>query len=79
MGLLLHFGGGGHGHSHGGHSHGGHSHNHSHQKDLENKRSKPTKNINVRAALIHVIGDFFQSLGVLVAAFIIYFKVDSTF
>jgi Co/Zn/Cd efflux system component len=33
-------------------------------------------NINVRAAFIHVIGDLLQSIGVLIAAFIIYYKVD---
>ena len=32
-------------------------------------------NINVRAAFIHVIGDLIQSVGILIAAFIIYFKV----
>ena len=37
----------------------------------------PTGNINVRAAFIHVVGDFLQSLGVLVAALIIYFKVST--
>lgn len=31
-------------------------------------------NINVRAAFIHVIGDFLQSLGVLAAALVIYFE-----
>lgn len=45
-----------------GHSHGGKNHSHE-------------ENINVRAALIHVIGDFIQSFGVLVAALIIYFRV----
>lgn len=34
------------------------------------------QNINVRAAYIHVIGDFIQSFGVLVASLIIYFKVS---
>ncbi len=33
-------------------------------------------NINVRAAFIHVIGDFLQSLGVLASALIIYLKVS---
>jgi len=33
-------------------------------------------NINLRAAAIHVIGDFIQSVGVLIAALIIYFKVN---
>merc|ERR1712037_267040 len=32
------------------------------------------ENINVRAAFIHVIGDFLQSLGVFIAALVIYFK-----
>ncbi|GFN85112.1 Zinc transporter 2 [Plakobranchus ocellatus] len=41
---------------------GGHQHNES--------------NINVKAAFIHVLGDLFQSIGVLVAAFIIYFKPE---
>lgn len=65
MGLTLHQ----HGHSH---SHHGNeserypadtSHNTNHQE-----------NINVRAAFIHVVGDFIQSLGVLTAALIIFFK-----
>jgi len=61
-------GGGGHGHSHGGAEdteaagNGGHSHD----------------NINVRAAFIHVIGDFLQSLGVFIAAIVIYFQPSWT-
>lgn len=35
-----------------------------------------SSNINLRAAAIHVIGDFIQSIGVLIAALIIYFKVN---
>ncbi|CAO2589462.1 Zinc transporter 2 [Lemmus lemmus] len=63
MGLTLHQSG--HGHSHGrGHSHG---HGHSHEQQ---------ENPSVRAAFIHVIGDLLQSLGVLVAAYIIYFKPE---
>lgn len=50
-------------HQHG-HTHGGGS-SHSHDQ-----------NINVRAAFIHVIGDFLQSLGVFVAALVIYFMVS---
>ncbi|CAI5444405.1 unnamed protein product [Caenorhabditis angaria] len=61
MGLVLHFGTGGHGHSHGGHS--GHSHG----------PNPDGKNVNVRAALIHVIGDLVQSIGVLIAAIVIKF------
>lgn len=33
-------------------------------------------NINLRAAAIHVIGDFIQSIGVLIASLIIYFKPE---
>ena len=69
MGFLLHQGGG-HGHSHGG---GGHGHSHGgggHGSDDDGKT-----NINVRAAFIHVLGDLIQSIGVLIAAFVIKFKV----
>ncbi|XP_046614223.1 zinc transporter 2-like isoform X1 [Neodiprion virginianus] len=67
MGLTLHQ----HGHAHGGtsgkdnHAHGDNGDAHGHSHDV---------NINVRAALIHVIGDFIQSLGVFIAAIVIYFK-----
>jgi Co/Zn/Cd efflux system component len=37
------------------------------------EEAKRRENINVRAAFIHVIGDFIQSLGVFIAALIIYF------
>ncbi|CAB3360208.1 Hypothetical predicted protein [Cloeon dipterum] len=71
MGLTLHQ----HGHSH------GNSHGHSHENsfDPENGLShshSSAQNINVRAAFIHVIGDFLQSVGVCIAAFIIYFKPE---
>ncbi|VDO88387.1 unnamed protein product, partial [Haemonchus placei] len=59
MGALLFFGGHAHSHGGGGHSHGKHS---------------GSPNINVRAAFIHVLGDLVQSVGVLVAALIIFFN-----
>ncbi|CAH0562561.1 unnamed protein product [Brassicogethes aeneus] len=62
MGLTLHQ----HGHTHGGGSSHSHSHGHSHKEE----------NINVRAAFIHVIGDFLQSFGVFVAALVIYYRED---
>lgn len=70
MGLILHGwcpigGGGSHGHSHGLRS--SHSHSHSH-----GERS----NINIRAALIHVLGDLLQSIGVLIAAYVIKYKPE---
>ena len=33
------------------------------------------ENINVHAAFIHVIGDLIQSIGVVIAGYIIWFKV----
>jgi len=71
-----------HGHSHGGnhgHSHGsnhGHSHNaQSLEVDIASEEIL-SKNINVKAAMIHVIGDFVQSIGVLVAAILIKIKPE---
>lgn len=68
------------------HSHG-HSHGHSHSniKDepirrisrSNSLRHSEKQNINVRAAFIHVLGDIVQSVGVLIAAYIIKFKVYS--
>ena len=70
MGCTLHQHG--HGHSHGG---AGEDHGHAHSpEDAEEAQRK--QNINVRAAFIHVLGDFLQSLGVFVAALIIYFRPD---
>jgi len=31
------------------------------------------ENVNIRAAMIHVIGDLIQSIGVLIASIVIYF------
>ena len=56
---VLHQGGG---HSHGGHSHGGGG-GHSHGGH---------DNLNVTAAYIHVVGDLVQSIGVMIAAVIIW-------
>lgn len=67
MGLSLHQ----HGHSH------GHSHERIDEEDLSHKREHK-RNINVRAAFIHVLGDFIQSIGVFVAALVIYFKPSWT-
>ncbi|CAG2116337.1 unnamed protein product [Medioppia subpectinata] len=79
MGISLSAGGISHGHSHGGgggsHSHN-HSDNHNHSHNSGDVEKQKATNINVRAAFIHVLGDFFQSLGVLVAALVIYFLPD---
>lgn len=65
MGLTLHQ----HSHSHGGGSLESHSH--------DEATGRSTSNINVRAAYIHVLGDVIQSLGVLIAAVIVYFRVST--
>ncbi|XP_060640443.2 proton-coupled zinc antiporter SLC30A2 [Anolis sagrei] len=49
-----------------GHGPGHHSHSH----------GEGRQNTSVRAAFIHVVGDLLQSIGVLVAAYIIYFKPE---
>ena len=85
LGIILHQTGMGHNHSHGmGGSHGhGHGHSHSNNKEesirrisrSNSLRHSEKQNINVRAAFIHVLGDIVQSVGVLIAAYIIKFKV----
>ena len=47
-------------------------------KDDEKVVEEEKKNINLRAAIVHMIGDMVQSAGVIVAALIIYFKPDWT-
>ncbi|XP_078450405.1 proton-coupled zinc antiporter SLC30A2 [Lampetra planeri] len=72
MAVTLHQPGSFHGHSHGGGG-GGHSHSHGHGHGHGGGKESE-QNVNVRAAFIHVLGDLLQSLGVLIAAIIIYFK-----
>ena len=50
------------------HSHGGSSHSHAGSSDLPD-------DMNVRAAMIHVLGDLIQSIGVLIAAFVVKYEV----
>lgn len=57
------------------HQHG-HTHSGSHNANGDKSNKPQSENINVRAAFIHVIGDFLQSFGVFVAALVIYFKND---
>ena len=42
--------------------------------NAENLNLMVRRNINIRAAFIHIIGDLIQSIGVLIASLIIYFK-----
>lgn len=55
-----------------------HQHHHAPSKSSNNEENghKREDNINVRAAMIHVIGDFIQSFGVLLASLIIFYKVS---
>ncbi|PNJ20616.1 SLC30A2 isoform 2 [Pongo abelii] len=50
-----------------------HQSGHGHSHGTTNQQEE---NPSVRAAFIHVIGDFMQSMGVLVAAYILYFKPE---
>ncbi|CAF1194174.1 unnamed protein product [Rotaria magnacalcarata] len=70
-----------HGHSHADKHHHSHedessidNHLHSHNREQPSQLVKSPNNINIRAAIIHTIGDFVQSIGVLVAAILI--KID---
>ena len=80
---------GGHGHSHGGHSHSskpssssmgsieeGHAHTHAHAHD--DHAGHDHGNINLRGAVIHVIGDLVQSVGVAIAGALIWWKADDS-
>lgn len=49
-----------------------HQSGHGHSHDTSQQQENPS----VRAAFIHVIGDLLQSLGILVAAYILYFKPE---
>lgn len=51
--------------------HGSHHHDHGHAHDFA------SKNINIQAAVIHVLGDFIQSVGVFVSAIIIKYYVSA--
>lgn len=77
LGLFLHgmcctslFGGHLHGHSHGGHAR-------LHEEGDAEVHGAREKHINIRAALIHVLGDFLQSVGVLVSSVLIKIFGDS--
>lgn len=84
LGIILHQTGMGHNHSHGMGSSHGHGHSHSSNKEesirrisrSNSLRHSEKQNINVRAAFIHVLGDIVQSVGVLIAAYIIKFKPE---
>lgn len=55
------------------HSHGGTSAAAAAGSRRSSEHHHHTENINVRAAFIHVVGDVLQSVGVFIAALVIYF------
>ena len=91
MVLHEHSHGHGHGHSHGGGGRGHRRKKEKTEQlqlndverngDLRGKRrdrrrrTEQHQNINVRAAFIHVIGDLIQSIGVVIAGYVIWFRV----
>ena len=62
----------GHAHAHDSHGHESHGHDHGHDHGHNHGHSKEM-NINVNAAYLHVLGDMIMSVGVIIAATIIYF------
>lgn len=65
-------------HKHKHSDHGSHSHKHDHFHDHQHDQSHGTKiagfNINVQAAFLHVLGDMLMSVGVIIAAIMVYIK-----
>lgn len=62
-------------HSHGhGHSHGPAAASGTHSAESGHQQKSPGS-LAVRAAFIHALGDLLQSVGVLIAAYIVRFKV----
>lgn len=61
-------------HSHSHDDHGDHSHDHDHGHG--HSHGGDGENVNLRAALVHVIGDALQNLGVVIAGLLIYFRPD---
>ncbi|XP_068177746.1 probable proton-coupled zinc antiporter SLC30A4 isoform X2 [Antennarius striatus] len=76
MGFLLNQGGHLHGHSH------GHSHSHGDaavsgsSSSGANQQQRHHGSLAVRAAFIHALGDLLQSVGVLIAAYVVRFKPE---
>lgn len=62
-----------HNHSHDGHGHSHDSHDH---EDHSKTQIKKEQNVNIRAALIHVIGDAIQNIGVIISGIIIYYNPE---
>ncbi|RIB10582.1 cation efflux family-domain-containing protein [Gigaspora rosea] len=73
--LLLVLGHHGHGHGHDSHGHDSHGHD-SHSHDSHGHNHCGGDSVNVRSALLHVLGDFISSLGVLISSIVI--TIDST-
>lgn len=71
MGFLLNQGGHLHSHGH------GHSHGHSHGSAAgAGQQQRQHGSLAVRAAFIHALGDLLQSVGVLIAAYVVRFKPE---
>lgn len=72
MGCALHD----HGHTHGQSSPGKQQHSLLTNEVSDSSHHHSHQNMNVRAAMIHVISDFVQSCGVFIAALVIFFKPE---
>jgi len=67
-----------HGNEHGhNHAHGhDHEHEHGHGHGHEHGHGHTHENLNMRSALLHVLGDLLQSIGVALAGLLIWYKQD---
>lgn len=57
------------------HSHD-HKHDHDHDHGHSHSHEKQESNINITSAYLHVLGDMLMSVGVIIAALVIYFKPE---
>lgn len=60
------------------HHHPNHYHHHDHHRPHHGHTCGDEMNINLRAAVIHVLGDLLQSIGVFVAACVVTFFVSTS-
>lgn len=62
-------------HSHHEHSHHSNDHSH-HDHDHDHHHHKSHEDVNIKAAMIHILGDAIQNIGVIISGIIIYFRPD---
>lgn len=65
-----------HDHDHHDHDHSHHDHDHHSHHDHDHHHHKSHEDVNIKAAMIHILGDAIQNIGVIISGIIIYFRPD---